>query len=155
MKRTSSLLLLLVLFSLQSCMAQQYAPNWESLNTRKIPGWFHDSKFGIFIHWGVYAVPSYAVVGPGGYSEWYWYNLMARDAGSHKQVQAFHEKNFGKDFPYAKFEPQFTASLFDPDQWADIFRRSGARYVVLTSKHHAAPVGLFKRRSKTMFCGNG
>lgn len=136
MKRMSSLLLLLVLFSLQSCMAQQYAPNWESLNTRKIPGWFHDSKFGIFIHWGVYAVPSFAVVGPGGYSEWYWYNLMAKDAGSHKQVQAFHEKNFGKDFPYAKFEPQFTASMFNPDQWAEIFRRSGARYVVLTSKHH-------------------
>ncbi|KAA2241405.1 alpha-L-fucosidase [Chitinophaga agrisoli] len=135
MKRIT-LVCFLVLFTLPSLFAQQYEPNWASLNTREIPAWFHQSKFGIFIHWGVYAVPSYAVVSPGGYSEWYWYNLMTPGAQTHPQVQAFHDKNFGKDFPYAKFEPQFTAALFDPAQWADIFRRSGAKYVVLTSKHH-------------------
>src|SRR5690606_26753277 len=99
--------------------AQQYTADWASLNKRKIPAWFQEAKFGIFIHWGVYAVPSFAVVGPGGYSEWYWNNLEQPDAKSHRQVQAFHEKEYGKDFPYAKFEQQFTASLFDPAQWAD------------------------------------
>jgi len=126
----------LILLLLQPLLAQNYSADWSSLNTRKIPGWFHGSKFGIFIHWGVYAVPSFAVVGPGGYSEWYWHNLMNTGSDTHAQVQAFHDKQFGKGFPYAGFEPQFTAALFDPAQWADIFRRSGAKYVVLTSKHH-------------------
>ncbi|MGA2859950.1 MAG: alpha-L-fucosidase, partial [Candidatus Sulfotelmatobacter sp.] len=40
------------------------------------------------------------------------------------------------DFPYQNFAPQFRAELFDPDHWADVFARSGAGYVVLTSKHH-------------------
>lgn len=118
-----------------SLFAQKYTADWQSLNKRGIPAWFNESKFGIFIHWGVYAVPSYAEVGPGGYSEWYWQKLRSKDAAN-KGLQAFHEKNYGKDFPYEQFEKQFTASLFDPAQWADIFRRSGARYVVLTSKHH-------------------
>jgi alpha-L-fucosidase len=115
--------------------AQKYEANWASLNKRGIPAWFNNAKFGIFIHWGVYAVPSYAVVGPGGYSEWYWYNLRGTREGSHDKVQAFHDKNFGK-VPYEQLESQFTASLYDPQQWANIFRRSGAKYVVLTSKHH-------------------
>lgn len=135
MKRILVTLLLIVL-AVPLLPAQDYAPNWESLNKRKIPSWFHEAKFGIFIHWGVYAVPSFAVVAPSGYSEWYWHNLMATDSKMHPQVKAFHEKQYGKEFPYAKFEPQFTAALFNPDQWADVFRRSGARYVVLTSKHH-------------------
>jgi alpha-L-fucosidase len=50
--------------------------------------------------------------------------------------QDFHARNFGKDFAYRDFAPLFQAELFDPEQWADLFARSGARYVVLTSKHH-------------------
>ena len=53
-----------------------------------------------------------------------------------KDFIAFHDKNYGPNFQYQQFEPQFTASMFDPKQWADIFKRSGAKYVVLTSKHH-------------------
>jgi alpha-L-fucosidase len=124
------------LFSTSFVFAQKFEANWASLNKRGIPAWFNEAKFGIFIHWGVYAVPSYAVVGPGGYSEWYWHNLDGTKKGSHDKVQAFHDKNYGKDFPYLDFEKQFTASLFNPQQWADVFRRSGAKYVVLTSKHH-------------------
>ena len=37
--------------------AQTYQPTWESLDHRPVPQWFKDAKFGIFIHWGVYAVP--------------------------------------------------------------------------------------------------
>ena len=43
---------------------------------------------------------------------------------------------YGADFPYQNFAPQFRAELFDPDHWADVFQRSGAKYVALTSKHH-------------------
>lgn len=105
------------------------------LNQRRIPAWFHQDKFGIFIHWGVYAVPSYApVIENSGYSyaEWYWFRLQE----GQKDFKAFHNKNFGPDFQYPQFESQFKAEMFDPKQWADVFKKSGARYVVLTSKHH-------------------
>lgn len=115
--------------------AQNYQPNWASLNKRGIPSWFHKDKFGIFIHWGTYAVPAYAPVIPNSgysYSEWYWFRLHEKQ----KDFWAFHHKNYGADFPYQQFEQSFRAELFNPQQWADVFKRSGARYVVLTSKHH-------------------
>ncbi len=129
------LLLVILGFFTVNSFAQPYEPNWESLNKRGIPSWFKEAKFGIFIHWGVYAVPSYApVIENSGesYAEWYWYRIHEGD----KYFKAFHDKNYGADFQYQQFESQFTASMFDPQQWADIFRRSGAKYVVLTSKHH-------------------
>jgi len=49
---------------------------------------------------------------------------------------AFHKRVYGADFPYENFAPLFRAELFDPDRWADVFERAGARYVALTSKHH-------------------
>ena len=55
--------------------AQLFQPNWASLNTRKMPKWFQEDKFGIFIHWGLYSVTTYApVILNSGYSyaEWYW-----------------------------------------------------------------------------------
>ncbi len=115
--------------------AQQYEANWASLNKRQIPAWFHQDKFGIFIHWGVYSVPSYAPVIPNSgnsYAEWYWYRLNEKQ----KDFTAFHDKNYGADFKYPQFESQFKAEMFNPQQWADVFKKSGARYVVLTSKHH-------------------
>lgn len=133
MKRTAGLLTALLILTVTH--AQQYAPNWASLNQRKIPAWFHQDKFGIFIHWGVYAVPAFAPVIPNSgdsYSEWYWFRLNQKQ----KDFKAFHDKNYGPDFTYPQFEPQFRAELFNPRQWAEVFAGSGARYVVLTSKHH-------------------
>jgi len=128
--------LLLLASTLRFANAQQFKPTWESLNTRKIPEWFNQEKFGIFIHWGVYAVPSYAPVIPNSglsYAEWYWHRIRT---DSTKEFIDFHNKNFGANFPYEQFEPRFRAELFDPQQWASVFKNSGARYVVLTSKHH-------------------
>jgi alpha-L-fucosidase len=125
-----------MLFSMgMSVHAQPYESNWESLNKRKIPAWFHQDKFGIFIHWGVYAVPAFAPVIPNSgesYAEWYWYRIMEKN----KAFIDFHYKNYGADFQYPQFASMFRAEMFNPDEWADVFRRSGARYVVLTSKHH-------------------
>ena len=122
--------------------AQTYQPNWESLDRRATPAGFTDAKFGIFIHWGVYSVPAYAPVIPGklAYAEWYWHaitegrkpNSGPVDAGSWEM----HKQLYGADYPYSNFAPQFRAELFDPAHWADIFQRSGAKYVALTSKHH-------------------
>src|SRR5690242_13490655 len=111
------LLLVLMAFPLSlSLYAQHYEANWASLNQRGIPSWFHRAKFGIFIHWGVYSVPSYAPVRPNSgdsYAEWYWNSLENKDRHSYKDVNAFHDKNYGKDFPYQKFESMFRAELFD------------------------------------------
>ncbi|MCF6287471.1 MAG: alpha-L-fucosidase, partial [Candidatus Hydrogenedentes bacterium] len=107
-----------------------YAATWESLDTRPNPTWFTDAKFGIFIHWGAYAVPAW---GPKDrYAEWYWNDLIRGDG----QTKAFHDATYGEDFKYQDFAAQFKAELFDPKQWADTFKRSGAKYIVLTSKHH-------------------
>jgi alpha-L-fucosidase len=109
-----------------------YQANWESLDKRPVPSWFNDAKFGIFIHWGVYSVPAWGA--PKSYAEWYWHNM--HDKKPDNVWWQFHKKNYGENFDYQEFASQFHAELFDPGQWADIFRRSGARYVVLTSKHH-------------------
>ncbi len=134
--------LILLLFS-SGLVAQTYQPAWDSLDKRQTPAWFTDAKFGIFIHWGVYSVPAYAPVIPGklAYAEWYWNAMTAgKNDGKANAIQAgtwaYHQKMFGADFPYQNFAPQFRAELFDPDHWADVFARSGAKYVVLTSKHH-------------------
>ena len=45
-------------------------------------------------------------------------------------------ENYRPGFTYQNFAAQFTAEFYDPDEWAEIFKSSGARYIVLTSKHH-------------------
>jgi alpha-L-fucosidase len=131
------LLLLSAVLSAQT----RYQPNWESLDARPTPSWFSDAKFGIFIHWGVYAVPGYApprAHGGDAYAEWYW-NHLAKGAavkGVLNPTFAFHRRVYGENFPYQDFAPMFKAEAFDSAHWADVFVRSGARYVVLTSKHH-------------------
>lgn len=110
--------------------AETYKPTWDSIDNRPLPGWFDDAKFGIFIHWGVYSVPAW---GPKGkYAEWYWNDMMNKEGETWK----FHAKTYGEDFRYQDFAPMFKAEMFDPTEWADIFARSGAKYIVLTSKHH-------------------
>ena len=109
---------------------RRYEPNWESLDARPIAPWFDEAKFGIFIHWGVYSVPAWSPKGT--YSEWYWWSMQDKNGETRK----FHDRTYGAEFTYQDFAPMFKAELFDPDQWADLFARSGARYVILTSKHH-------------------
>ena len=136
-------LLLLAVSLLVPLNAQTYEPTWDSVDKRPIPGWFSDAKFGIFIHWGTYSVPYYAPVIPGklAYAKWYW-NAMINGRNNpnadelQKGTWAFHQKVYGGDFPYQNFASQFKAELFNPDHWAEVFANSGAKYVVLTSKHH-------------------
>jgi len=70
------------------------------------------------------------------YAEWYWNRLTVPRQEGHDAFRAFHDRVYGADFKYPDFAGQFKAELFDPEAWADVFKRSGARYVVLTSKHH-------------------
>lgn len=110
------------------------APGWAGIDGRVTPQWWREAKFGIFIHWGPYSVPAFSKVGE--YSEWYWRQLVDPKHKGHPAVKAFHDRVYGAGFTYPDFVPDFRAELFDPAQWADLFQRSGAKYVVLTSKHH-------------------
>ncbi|MHC4800393.1 MAG: alpha-L-fucosidase [Planctomycetota bacterium] len=104
-----------------------YAPTWESLEQYTAPEWFKDAKFGIFIHWGVYAVPAYG-------SEWYPRNMYLKD----KDVYKHHRATWGdqSQFGYKDFIPMFKAEQWDPQDWAELFRRSGAKFVVPVAEHH-------------------
>lgn len=136
-----NLLLFLFLLALSFSTQAQYEADWNSLDKRETPTWFKDAKFGIFIHWGLYSVPSWATKSGAdgfgsGYSEWYWQRLMDPKLKIHKEFVAFQEKNYGPNSKYQDFAGEFKAELFNPDDWADIFKDAGAKYVVLTSKHH-------------------
>jgi alpha-L-fucosidase len=112
-----------------SAFTQSYQPNWESLDKRPTPQWFKDAKFGIFIHWGVYAVPGWST--KGNYAEWYQQGLQTTDTAR----QRFHKAKFGNR-SYYDLANDFKAELYNPDDWAKLFERAGAKYIVLTSKHH-------------------
>jgi alpha-L-fucosidase len=123
------ILLSLALVASITAMAQPFQPEWSSLNNRPVPAWFRDAKFGIFIHWGVYAVPGYTT--KGGYAEWYQHGLETGDSAR----KEYHRKRFG-NLTYYDLADQFKAELYNPDEWARLFEKSGAKYMVLTSKHH-------------------
>ena len=128
-----------------------YEPTWDSVSTHPVPQWYDDAKLGIFLHWGLYSVPGWApqvpdiqqmlrTQGPevmlrnNPYAEWY-RNSMQID-GSPTQVH--HDQTYGKDFPYDGFRGDFEAgsSAADLDALAQLCSDGGARYVVLTTKHH-------------------
>ena len=136
MKKTALPLLVLSFVIGSRMSAQTYKPTWKSLDERPCPQWFLDARFGIFIHWGVYSVPAWRKVTEGryaSYAEWYYARVMFdKESGG----EEFHKRNYGENFEYRDFAQLFRAELFDPDEWADLFARSGAKYVVLTSKHH-------------------
>jgi alpha-L-fucosidase len=111
-------------------LTRDSSPTWEELRSRPYPQWFRDAKLGIFIHWGVYSVPSYS--GAEQYGEWFLRGLQVGDTLRTR----FMREHYGEDFTYRDFAPLFRAELFDPHEWAELFRRAGARYVVLVSKHH-------------------
>ncbi|XP_015241081.1 PREDICTED: plasma alpha-L-fucosidase [Cyprinodon variegatus] len=121
-----TLLSLLVWIPLLGFCGARYEPTWESIDSRPLPDWFDQAKFGIFIHWGVFSVPSFG-------SEWFWCYWQKQKL---KAYVDFMQKNYPPDFKYQDFAPQFTAEFFDAKQWTDIFAASGAKYIVLTTKHH-------------------
>ena len=121
-----------------------YEPTIASLDAHPLPGWYDEAKLGIFIHWGLYSVPAWAPledpkhptasVGDTPYAEWY-YNSM-RNPGS--PTEKYHKEHYGADYDYYNFAPIFNKEIkkWKPDAMAAIFRDAGAKYVVLTSKHH-------------------
>jgi alpha-L-fucosidase len=104
-----------------------YEPNWESLMQYKVPKWFTDAKLGIFIHWGVYAVPAFG-------DEWYPRYMYMKDRPEYEH----HRKTWGPQstFGYKDFIPLFKAEKWDPEAWVDLFIKAGAKYIVPVAEHH-------------------
>ena len=130
MRSVAGVLLACVTLGGELLHAQGAAPSWETLRARPDPAWFRDAKLGIFIHWGVYSVPSYGE--PEQYGEWFIRGLAVGDTLRSRVMSEW----YGEDATYYDLAPLFRAELFDAGEWADLFRRAGARYVVLVSKHH-------------------
>jgi alpha-L-fucosidase len=115
----SLLLALMLVLAINSCneatkKEKSSSTDFIKIENIEIPAkmqWFQDAKLGIFIHWGIYAVDGTA-------ESW-----------------AF----FRNDVTYDEYMSQadgFTASKYDPEAWAKLFKEAGAKYAVLTSKHH-------------------
>lgn len=110
-------LILVTALSDHQYVSSQYLPNWDSLDTRPLPQWYDDAKLGIFIHWGVYSVPSYQ-------SEWFWWDWQG---DPQPNVVSFMNRNYPPDFTYPEFASDFRAEFFNPLEWADMFNASGAK----------------------------
>ncbi len=139
MKKKSLLFIVLLIFIKINAQNNIYQPTWESLDTRPTPAWFKNAKFGIFIHWGIYSVPMWSPKGT--YEEWYKYwldnkKLMGNGEFTGTEIYDYHTKMYGEDFNYADFAAKFKAHDYDANAWAKLFEKSGAKYVVLTTKHH-------------------
>ena len=109
----------------------KYEPTWESLREYKeVPKWLRDGKFGIYTHWGVYAVHAY-----GENTTWYSHAMyMEEDSEARKHF----EETFGTldEIGYKELIPKFTAEKFDADEWADLFQKAGARFAGPVAEHH-------------------
>ncbi|KAJ8877880.1 hypothetical protein PR048_022339 [Dryococelus australis] len=122
----SAVVVALTTLALSVIDAASYNASWASLDSRPLPQWYADAKFGVFVHWGIFSVPSFG-------NEWFWYRWKTSNTSSFAK---FMKDNYEPGFTYQDFARDFKALFFNPDEWAEIFQSSGAKYVVLTSKHH-------------------
>ena len=107
-----------------------YESSWNSLKNKQTPQWLKDGKFGIYTHWGIYAVPAQ---GPN--ATWFANKCYGNENGPERK---FWESNYGplEKFGYKDFIPMFTAEKFNADEWADLFLKAGARFAGPVAEHH-------------------
>lgn len=108
-------------------MTKKFEPTWESLQQYTIPEWYIDAKFGIFIHWGPYCVPAFS-------NEWYPRNMYQQDHEAYKH----HKETWGDqtEFGYKDFIPMFKAENFDAEEWIQLFKEAGAKFIMPVAEHH-------------------
>jgi alpha-L-fucosidase len=104
-----------------------FVDSWDSLEGYRVPEWYQDAKFGIFIHWGLYSVPAFG-------NEWYPRNMYLQGTPEYEH----HRATYGPQdkFGYKDFIPLFRAEKFDAGEWVNLFKEAGARFVVPVAEHH-------------------
>ena len=113
-----------------------YSANYESIYSHEAPPWYRAAKYGIFIHWGPYSVPGWGNSGDDEhYAEWYWW-YMNEGAGQPGGFYEYNLETYGQEQVHDDFFQNFTASVFDPKEWVDLFADAGANYFVQVTKHH-------------------
>lgn len=131
---------------------EKYEPTVQSVTGHPLPQWYDDAKFGIMVSWTVSSVPAWASVENSSaelwakdptwkefcrlnpYAEWYWNTIKIEGSPAREH----HLSTYGADYPFSKFLEEFNERSKDwrPAEWADLFARSGAKYVVPVTKHH-------------------
>ena len=109
-----------------------YRADWATLRKYQQPQWYKDAKFGIFIHWGVYAVPATV-------NEWYARNMYYPKEDASKDFNSRFADKAPKDANakgYKDLIPEFRAEKFNAAAWAKLFKASGAQYVIPVAEHH-------------------
>ena len=128
-----------------------YEGTWDSVRTHAVPDWYDDAKLGVFLHWGPYSVPGWAPRVPdiqqllvksgprrmlrdNPYAEWYRNTMRIKDSPTARH----HAHVYGDDYPYDNFVKTFDDATAGAklDSLAGLCAAAGARYVVLTTKHH-------------------
>ena len=136
MKRLLSIVIILEFFIITGCSPEKkaeeakprYIPDYASLaKHNQQPDWFQDAKLGIYFHWGVYSVPAFG-------NEWYPRRMHFEDDIVYKH----HLKKYGhpSEFGYHDFVPMFKAENFNAEEWAELFKKTGARFAGLVAEHH-------------------
>ncbi|KAI1498455.1 glycoside hydrolase family 29 protein [Biscogniauxia marginata] len=115
----------------------EWTEDLDNLARHESPDWFNDAKYGIFIHWGPYAVTGWGNSSPHeSYAEWFWWYSTHHPQADPSDFYDYRLRTYGPDWAYDDTFPDFTASAFDPKAWVDLFADAGAKYFVITSKHH-------------------
>ncbi len=106
-------------------MSKTKTKTWDNLK-KSVPEWFQDAKFGLFFHWGPYSVPAYE-------NEWYSRNMYAKGLSQNLH----HNNTYGplNTFGYKDFFPMLKGEQFNPEEWAEIVVRSGAKYAGPVTEH--------------------
>lgn len=105
----------------------RFKAEWDSLSQFQVPAWYQQAKFGIFIHWGLYSIPAFA-------NEWYPRNMYIQGSREYEHHLATYGEH--KAFGYKDFIPLFKAEHFNAEEWATLFKLSGAKYVMPVAEHH-------------------
>lgn len=103
----------------------RFKDDWVSLSQWKMPEWYRNGRFGLFIHWGVYSVPATE-------SEWYPRLMYIKGTKSYEHRIA----TYGNDCDYRQLVEKFVPDKFDADEWLQVFKASGAKYIMPVCEHH-------------------
>jgi alpha-L-fucosidase len=106
--------------------AQEFQPDWKSLGQYKVPDWFKDAKFGIFMHWGVQSVPAF--------DGWYARDMYMEGSSTYD----YHVNHYGhpSKIGYKDLIPLWIAESWNPDSLVRFYRKIGAKYIVYVAVHH-------------------